>query len=369
MAAELRTEELLINMGPQHPSTHGVLRLVLTIDGETIVDCDCVIGYLHSSLEKIAERKTYRQYTTYTDRYDYLNALGNNLVYVEAVERLLGIEVPERCRYIRTILAEMNRLASHLLYFATLGLDVGATTVFLHCFRERELLLDLFEHTTGQRLLYNYLRIGGVRNDLPPDFVDGLKAFLKLFPKRLEEYNKLLTRNRIFRARMEGVGVIDAETARSYGCSGPVIRGCGVEYDIRKVAPYAAYEEFEFDIPTFPEGDAMARHLVRVEEMRQSCRILEQAIAKLPSGPVRAEKVPRVIRPPEGEIYHRVESPRGELGCYIMSDGSDKPYRLHWRGPSYYNLQAFKEMVKGQLIADVVAILASIDIVLADIDR
>ncbi len=367
--AGLRTEELLVNMGPQHPSTHGVLRLVLTIDGETIVDCDPVIGYLHSSLEKIAERKTYRQYTTYTDRYDYLNSIGNNLVYVQAVERLMGIEVPPRCQYIRVIMAELNRLASHLLYFGTLGLDVGATTVFLHCFREREAIIDLMEHTTGQRLLYNYLRIGGLRNDLPPDFEDGLRHFLSYFPQRIEEYNDLLTRNRIFRARMEGVGVISAEKALEYGCSGPVIRGCGLPYDMRKIEGYAAYPEIEFDVPTQPYGDAMSRHLVRVEEMRQSVNILRQALDKLPKGPVRVEKMPRVIRPPEGEVFERVESPRGELGCYIKSDGSDKPERLHWRGPSFYNLQAFREMVRGHLVADVVAILASVDIVLADIDR
>lgn len=365
----VRTEELLVNMGPQHPSTHGVLRLVLTIDGETIVDCDPVIGYLHSSLEKIAERKTYRQYVTYTDRYDYLNAIGNELVYVQAVERLMGIEVPPRCQYIRVIMAELNRLASHLLYFGTLGLDVGAMTVFLHCFREREAIIDLMEHMTGQRLLYHYLRIGGLRNDLVEGFEDGLREFLGYFPQRLEEYNDLLTRNRIFRARMEGVGVISADVARSYGCSGPVIRGSGVAYDMRKVEGYAVYPELEFDVPTQPYGDAMSRHLVRVEEMRQSVNILRQCLDKLPGGPVRAAKVPRVIKPPPGEVFERVESPRGELACYIMSDGSDKPYRLHWRGPSFYNVQAFREMVRGHLVADVVAILASVDIVLADIDR
>jgi NADH-quinone oxidoreductase subunit D len=367
--SQLRREELLVNMGPQHPSTHGVLRLLLTLDGERIVDCEPIIGYLHSSLEKIAERKTYRQYVTYVDRYDYLNALGNELVYVQAVERLLGIEVPPRCQYIRVMMAEMNRIASHLVYFGTLGLDVGAMTVFLYCFREREVLMDLLEHTTGQRLLYHYLRIGGLRNDLPPGFCEGLREFLRYFPQRIEEYNDLLTRNRIFRARMEGVGVLSAQKAISYACSGPVARGSGLEYDIRKIEGYAVYPELEFDVPTQPYGDAMSRHLVRVEEMRQSVAIVRQCLDKLPKGPIQAEKVPRVIKPPPGEVFERVESPRGELACYVCSDGSEKPYRLHWRGPSFYNLQALPEMVRGHLVADIVAILASIDIVLGDIDR
>jgi NADH-quinone oxidoreductase subunit D len=365
---DLRTEEIFVNMGPQHPSTHGVLRLVLTIAGETVVDCDPVIGYLHSSLEKIAERKTYRQYTTYSDRYDYLNSLGNNLLYCQAVERLLGLEVTPRCQYIRVIMAELNRLASHLLYFAAIGVDLGATTVFLHCFREREAIITLLEHTTGQRLLYNYLRIGGLRNDLAPDFEAGVREFLSYFPQRIEEYNNLYTRNRILRARMEGIGVLSQEKALEYGCSGPVLRGSGLAYDMRRIEAYSAYPDLEFDIPTQPYGDCMSRHLVRVEEMRQSVNIVRQALDKLPRGPVNA-KAPRVIRPPAGEVFERVESPRGELGCFIQSDGSDKPYRLHWRGPSFYNLQAYRDMVRGHLIADAVAILASVDIVLADIDR
>lgn len=367
--AGLRTEQLAINMGPQHPSTHGVLRLILTLDGETVVDCDPVIGYLHSSLEKIGERKTYRQFTTYTDRFDYLNALGNNLVYVQAVERLLGIEVPPRCQHIRVIMAELNRIASHLVYFAALGVDVGATTVFLYAFREREATINLLEHATGQRLLYNYLRIGGLRNDLPPDFLDGLRHFLSYFPARIEEYNDLLTRNRIFRARMEGLGVLPPEKAIEYGCTGPVLRGSGVPWDIRKIEGYAAYPEYDFDVPIQPYGDAMSRHLVRVEELRQSVAILRQAVEKLPDGPIRADGVPRVIKPPPGEVFERVESPRGELGCYIVSDGSERPVRLRWRAPSFYNLQALREMVRGHLVADVVAILASIDIVLGDVDR
>lgn len=368
-APGLQTEELIVNMGPQHPSTHGVLRLVVTIDGETIVDCDPVIGYLHSSLEKIGERKTYRQFVTYADRFDYLNAVGNELAYVQAVERLLGMEVPPRCQYIRVMMAEMNRIASHLVYFGTLGMDCGATTVFLYCLREREVLMDLFEHTTGQRLLYHYLRIGGLRNDLPPGFTDGLARFLDYFPKCIEEYNDLLTRNRIFRARMEGVGVLPAERALDYGCSGPVLRGGGLAHDMRRIEGYAVYPDLEFEVPTQPYGDAMCRHLVRVEEMRQSVAILRQCLDRLPRGPVQAERVPRVVKPPPGEVFERVESPRGELACYLQSDGSERPYRLHWRGPSFYNVQALPEMVRGHLVADVVAILASVDIVLADIDR
>ncbi len=281
----------------------------------------------------------------------------------------MGLEVPPRCQYVRVIMAEMNRLASHLVYFGTLGMDVGATTAFLYCFREREMLMDLFESATGQRLMYHYLRIGGLRNDLPVGFVEGLREFVDLFPQRLEEYNNLLTRNRIFRARMEGVGVLSPEKALSYGCSGPVLRGCGLAHDMRRIEGYAAYPELEFEIPTQPYGDAMSRHLVRVEEMRQSVSILRQCLDKLPAGPVNAGKVPRLIKPPPGEVFERVESARGELGCYLCSDGSEKPYRLHWRAPSFYNLQALPEMMRGHLVADVVAILGSIDIVLGDVDR
>lgn len=362
------TEELMVNMGPQHPSTHGVLRLVLTIDGERVVHVKPHIGYLHSSLEKIAERLDYRQYLPYADRYDYLNAMGNELVYVRAVESLLGIEPTPRCQYIRVMMAEMNRIASHLVYYGALAIDTGATTVLLYCFRERERLLNLFEHAAGQRLLYHYFRIGGLRNDLPPDFCDGLWLFLEEFPQRLGEYNALLTENRIFRSRTEGVGVLTPEVALAYGVTGPTLRGSGIAYDVRRAAPYYVYPELEFDIPTFPQGDAMARHKVRQEEMYQSVRILRQCLEKLPEGEVNV-KVPRRLRPPAGEVYVRVESPRGELGCYLISDGSDRPYRLHMRTPSYYNLQAYPEMCRNAWVADLVAILGSVDIVLGDVDR
>ena len=368
MMSEEGTEELLINMGPQHPSTHGVLRLVLTLDGERVLKCVPHIGYLHSSMEKIAERKTYRQYLPYADRFDYLNGMGNELCYVMAVEKLLGIEVPPRCQYIRVIMAEMQRIASHLIYMGAIGIDTGATTVFLYGLRERELLMNLFELASGQRLLYHYLRIGGLRNDLPVGFVEGLQAFLDMFPSRITEYDTILTGNRIFRSRLEGIGLITPEEALSYALTGPILRACGIPYDLRKVAPYSAYDQFEFDIPTRDEGDCMARHLVRMAEMRQSVRILKQAVAKLPEGEINA-KIPRIIKPPPGEAYSRVESPRGELCCWLVSDGTDKAQRMHWRAPSFYNLQAIQTMARGVWVADMVPIIATLDIVLGDIDR
>jgi NADH-quinone oxidoreductase subunit D len=362
------TDELLINMGPQHPSTHGVLRLILTVDGEKVQSVVPDIGYLHSSLEKIAEQLDYRQYLPYADRYDYLNAMGNELCYVRAVETLLGIEPTPRCQWIRVMMAEMNRIASHLVYYGALAIDTGATTVLLYCFREREMLLNLFEAAAGQRLLYHYFRVGGLRNDLPPDFCEGLRAFCKLFPQRVAEYDSLLTKNRIFRSRTEGVGYLSPETALAYGVTGPCLRACGVPYDVRRAAPYYVYPELEFDVPTFTESDSMARHLVRQEEMLQSTRILEQCLDRLPAGEVNV-KLPRKLKVPEGEVYARVESPRGELGCYLVSDGGEKPYRLHMRTPSYYNLQAYPEMCREAWVADLVAILGSVDIMLGDVDR
>ncbi len=366
--APLRTEDITVNVGPQHPSTHGVLRFVVTLEGETIRECVPHIGYLHSSLEKIAETLRFGQYITNTDRFDYLNGLGNELCYVQAVERLLGVEPPPRTQFIRTLMAELKRISSHLVYLGTYGNDTGAVTVFLHAFRERELLMNMFEAVTGGRLLYNYLRIGGLRNDLPTGFDEQVCSFLEHFPPRLEEMNDLLTKNRIFIARTRGVGLLTAEQALSYGVTGPTLRGCGVSYDMRKLRPYAAYDQVEFDVPTFPEGDCLARHLVRMEEMRQSLRIVRQLLDKMPDGEVQAD-VPRRLKPEPGEVYERVESPRGELGCYLVSDGSDKPYRMHWRGPSFYNLQALPEMVRGGLVADFIATLGSLDPVAPDIDR
>ncbi len=363
-----QTEELVINMGPQHPSTHGVLRVVLTVDGELVVDADPDVGYLHSSLEKIGEALTWRQYVPYTDRYDYLSAINNEFAFVRAVEKLLGIEVTERCEYVRVIMAEVQRIASHLMYFTAMGLDVGATTVYLHCFRDRERLIDLLENTTGQRLLYHYFRIGGLRNDLPCDFVDGLRSFIEYFPARLQEYDNLLTRNRVFRARMEKVASISAADAIRLGMSGPCLRACGVDHDLRKVLGYSVYPEFDFDVPVFQGGDAMSRHLVRCEEMRQSLRILEQAIAKLPAGEVNVN-VPRAIKPEPGHVYERIEGPRGEVGCYLVSDGSEKPVRVRWRPPSYFNLQPLPVLMRGGYIADTVVAIASLDIMLGDIDK
>ncbi len=366
--AGLTTEEMIVNVGPQHPSTHGVLRFVVTLDGERVNECVSHIGYLHSSLEKIAETLRYEQYITNTDRFDYLNGLGNELCYVQAVEKLLGIEPPLRTRFIRTVMAELKRISSHLVYLGCYGNDIGAVTIFLHAFRERELLMDIFEAVTGGRLLYNYLRIGGLRNDLPTGFGDQVHRFLDHFPRRLTEMTDLLTENRIFIGRTRGVGMLTAEQALSYGVTGPSLRGCGVPYDLRKLRPYAAYDQVEFDIPTFPEGDCLSRHLVRMEEMRQSLRIVRQLLDKMPDGEIQAE-VPRRLRPEAGEVYERVESPRGELGCYLVSDGSDKPYRMHWRGPSFYNLQVLPEMVRGGLVADFIATLGSLDPVAPDIDR
>jgi len=366
------TEELLINMGPQHPSTHGVLRLVLSLDGEKVIRCVPHIGYLHSSLEKIAESRTYAQVMPFTDRFDYLSSMSNNLCYALAVEQLLGLTVPPRCQWIRVLMAEVQRIASHLVWLGTYGLDLGAVTIFLYCFREREQLIDLFEAVSGQRLLYNYLRIGGLRNDLTPDFLDRLEAFLGYFPERIEEYDRLLSTNRIFLARTRGIGPLSREDAIAWAVSGPNARGSGVNVDLRRTDPYLTYPEIEFDVPVREEGDALARYLVRVEEMRQSIRILHQCIARLrelAGEPIEAEGVPRTIRPPAGDVYVRTESPRGELGCYLVSDGGPQPVRMHWRAPSFANLAALPLMAEGGLIADIVATLGSIDIVLPDVDR
>ncbi|MBU0609041.1 MAG: NADH-quinone oxidoreductase subunit D [Armatimonadetes bacterium] len=362
------TDELLVNMGPQHPSTHGVLRVALRLDGEKVLGADPDIGYLHSSMEKIAEALDYKQYVPYADRFDYLNAMGNELCYVRAVERLAGLTVTPRCEYLRVILAELNRLASHLLYFAAIGIDLGATTVFLYTFRERELILDLFEWISGQRLLYHFLRVGGMRNDLPDGWTDKVRQLLALLPERFEEYDDLLTRNRIFIGRTRGVGVISPEEALEYGMSGPCLRACGFPYDLRKLDGYSVYPELDFSVCVEEGGDCYARHLVRVAELRESVKLIGQALDQLPEGDVNVA-VPRKLKPEAGEVYERVESPRGELGCYLVSDGSDKPWRMHWRAPSFYNLSALDTMCTGGWMADMVAVIASTDIVLGDVDR
>lgn len=365
----LRTEELMLNMGPQHPSTHGVLRLLITLDGENIVDAKPYIGYLHSSVEKMMEQRTYLQNVALADRgLDYLTALANEEAYLLAVERLGGIEVPPRARWIRTLMLELQRISSHLVWLGTWGNDLGATTVFLYCFRERERLMDLFEQATGGRLHYVYFRPGGVAQDLPSGWTDRVLEFCDEFPLHIQEYGDLLTGNPIFLARVRGVGVLPRDAAINMGACGPVARASGVPFDVRKAFPYEAYGEVEFDVPTHDAGDCYARYLVRMEEMRQSTRIVRQAIERLPDGEVRT-KVPVAVKLPRGEVYARTESPRGDLGIYLVSEGTDRPYRLKVRAPSLSNLYALSEMMRGWKVADVIAILGTADIVLSDVDR
>ncbi len=363
------TDELVINMGPQHPSTHGVLRLVLRLDGEKVVDADVVIGYLHRGIEKLCEHRDYTQIVLLTDRMDYVAAATNNLGYVETIEKLYSLEVPRRAKYIRTILSELQRVASHLVWLGTHAMDIGAVTVFLYCLRERELVLDLFEEYCGARLTYNSMRVGGMPVDLPPGWDKKVLQFCDLQTQKLPEYEQLLTNNRIWIERTKGVGVISAADAASIGLCGPPLRASGVVRDVRKDEPYAAYEEFQFDVATGTAGDTYERYLVRLEEIRQSLRILRQAVEGLPEGPVMG-KVPRLIKPPAGETYHAIEAPKGELGYFVVSDGkSVSPYRFRVRPPSFCNLQALPQLVRGHLVADVVAIIGTIDIVLGEVDR
>ncbi len=370
MREAIRTQDLWINMGPQHPSTHGVLRLVLALQGERIVDMEVVIGYLHRGTEKLAEFKTYHQFIPLTDRLDYLAANSMNHGYVIAVEKLAGIEVPERAEYIRVLMAELSRISSHLLWLATHALDIGAMTVFLYCFREREMILDLFEMATGARLTTTYFRIGGVANDLPEGFIDKCKEFCEIFPKRVQDYDDLLYRNRIWLSRTVNIAKISAEKGLSLGLSGPSIRGSGVNWDLRRSCPYSVYDKLDFEVAVFDGCDVYARYLVRRKEMLESCKIVKQCLEWLEKnpGPVMA-KVPKVFKPPVGEVYASVEAPKGELGYYIVSDGSTKPYRIKIRAPSFANLMSLPEMCKGHLVADVIAAIGSIDIVLGEIDR
>ncbi len=365
----LETKEFELNMGPQHPSTHGVLRLVLYLDGETIVDIETVMGYLHRGTEKLCETRNYYQNVPFTDRTDYLAAPYNNLGYVETVERLGGWEVSERALYARLAIVELSRIASHLFWLATHALDIGAQTMLFWCTREREVILDFFEAALGDRLTTSAFRPGGLRRDLPEGWTDAVLNFCSSFPQRIEEYETLLSANRIWLERTVGVGVISGEDAAALGLSGPMIRGSGVDYDIRKALPYGGYDQVDFDVPVFPDGDSYARYLVRMEEMRQSVRIVQQALAKLPEGPITA-KVPKSMRIKDSvEAYHIVESPRGELGYYIIGGNGDTPYKCKIRAPSFCNLQAIAPLSKGHLIADVVTIIGSVDIVLGDVDR
>jgi NADH-quinone oxidoreductase subunit D len=363
------TDELVLNMGPQHPSTHGVLRVVLRLDGERVVDCDVVMGYLHRGIEKLSEARDWTQIILLTDRTDYLAAASNNLGYVETVEKLMSLEVPRRAQYVRTALAELQRIASHLVWLGTHAMDIGAVTVFLYAFRERELILDLFEEFCGARLTYNSLRIGGLPQDIPPGWDRKVLALCDLMKGKIAEYETLLTQNRIWLDRTRGIGRISGDEAVAIGLSGPPLRGSGVPRDIRKDEPYAAYKEFEFDVPLGTDGDTYDRYLVRLEEMGQSLRIVRQAIEGLPEGPF-IGKVPRLIKPPAGETYHAIEAPKGELGYFIASDGKSlSPYRLRIRPPSFCNLQSLRRLIRGHLLADVVALIGTIDIVLGEVDR
>ncbi len=364
----LDAEEMVLNMGPQHPSTHGVLRVLLKLDGETVIDLDCDIGFLHRGVEKIAEQDTYAMITPYWDRLDYVAAVSGDLCYVEGVEKLLQVEVPRRAEYLRVILTELQRIASHLLWLGTHAIDIGAVTVLLYCFREREEILKIFEDFIGARLTAHAFRIGGLWWDVYPEFETRVRDFLKIFPDRITEYETLLNTNRIWLSRTVGIGVLPAEEAINLSLTGPVLRGSGVNYDVRKAQPYSAYADFDFEVPLGENGDTYDRYLIRMEEMRQSIRIIEQALDGLPEGPVMA-KVPKVIKPPAGEVYHSIEAPKGELGVYLVSDGTGKPYRMRIRPPAYINLQSLKRMAIGHLVADVVAIIGTIDIVLGEVDR
>ncbi len=363
----VRTEELLLNVGPQHPSTHGVFRIIVKIDGEVIQEAIPVMGYLHRGTEKLAENLSYTQIIPYTDRMDYLSAMTNNYVLVSAVEKLMQLEIPERAEYLRVIVMELQRIASHLVWWGTYLLDIGAMSPFLFAFRDREIIIDLFNELCGARLTYFYMRVGGVKWDAPPGWIEKVRDFIPYMRERLKVYDDLVSGNEIFLSRVKGVGRYDAQTAIDYGLSGANLRCTGVKRDLRKDHPYSIYDRFEFDVPTRTEGDCYARYLVRVEEIKESLKILEQAVESFPEGPVMA-KVPRVIRPPEGEVYTRVESPRGEIGCYLVSRGKDTPYRLKFRRPSFVNLQILPKLLVGESITNLVTILGGIDIVVGEVD-
>jgi len=364
----LDANELILNMGPQHPATHGVLRVILRLDGEKVMGLECVIGYLHRGVEKIAEHRTYTMFNPYVDRMDYVAAVSNGLGYCEAVEKLLNIEAPPRAKYIRVILTELNRLASHQLWLGTHALDIGAMTPLFYTFRDREEILKIFEKYCGARLTTHAFRIGGCQYETYEGFEKDVKKFLAFVAPKIDEYEELLTTNRIWVERTKNVGTISAKDCIALGVTGPVLRASGVKWDLRKAQPYAAYKEFEFEIPTGENGDTYDRYLVRMAEMRQSLRIIQQAIDGIPEGPIMA-KVSKVMKPPVGEIYHSIEAPKGELGYFIVSDGSTQPYRVRVRPPSFVNLQALDLMCRGQLVADVIAVIGTLDIVLGEVDR
>lgn len=362
------TERLILNMGPQHPSTHGVLRLLIELDGEDVIAAESVIGYLHRGIEKLAESRRYNAVGTLLDRGDYVSGIMNELAFALATERLMEIEVPRRAQWLRVLMSEINRVASHLVWYGTFGLDTGAMGQFLYAVRDREMLLDILEDVTGQRMMFNYVRPGGVVADITPTAVEKIKAFLQTIDMYLDEHEALLGGNEIFQARVKGVGVIDRETAVAFGLTGANLRASGVSFDVRRDRPYDAYPEMEFAVPVADQGDCMARYVVRMAEMRQSVRMVRQCIEGLPEGEHTA-KVAKVLRPPAGEAYAAVESPRGELGVHVVSDGSDRPYRMRYRPPALYALQAAEAILPGTLIADAIVILGSVDVVLGEIDR
>jgi NADH-quinone oxidoreductase subunit D len=386
-------ETMMLNMGPQHPATHGVLRLLLELDGEIVVNVIPDIGFLHTGIEKNMEAKTYQKAEVMTDRLDYLNTVGNNLAYCMAVEKLVDLDVPLRAQGLRVILTELQRIASHLVWIGTHALDLAAMSMFMYTFREREVILDILELVSGQRMMTTYFRPGGVWRDVPVEFETAVRDFIKMFPKRLDEYEGLLTRNPFILDRLLGIGKLTKEKALSFGVTGPILRATGVDWDLRKKRPYMGYEQYDFDVPVRTEGDNYARFLVRVQEMRESLKIVEQALNKLPLGPVRSDNRKFVPPPrseigvsmealihhfklwtegfdaPKGAIYSAVESPRGELGVYLEGDGGPKPYRIHMRTPSFENVGVIAEIAKGHLVADLIAIIGSIDFVLGDIDR
>jgi len=364
----LGADELVINMGPQHPSTHGVLRVKLKLDGERVRGAECVIGYLHRGVEKIAEHRTYQQFAPYVDRMDYVAAVSNGLGYCEAVEKLLSAEAPPRAKVIRTILTELQRIASHLVWLGTHALDIGALTPLFYCFREREEILKIFEKYCGARLTTHAFRIGGLQYEAYDGFERDVERFCKHFERRIQDYVDLLTGNSIWIGRTRDVGVLSAADCIALGASGPVLRASGVKWDMRKAQPYAAYDQYQFEIPTGTKGDTYDRYMVRMEEMRQSRLICLQAIEKIPEGAILG-KVGKVLKPVPGEVYHAIESPKGILGYYIVSDGTTQPYRVRIRPPSFVNLQALDRMVRGHLVADVVAIIGTLDTVLGEVDR
>jgi NADH-quinone oxidoreductase subunit D len=386
-------ERVILSMGPQHPSTHGVLRLVLELDGETVVRSLYDIGYLHTGFEKSFEDKTYSQGITLTDRMDYLAPLSNNLAYCLAAEKLLELEIPPKAQWVRVLLTELTRIGSHLVWLGTHAIDIGAMSMFLYCFREREDILNIFEMVSGQRMMTSYFRIGGLALEPPLGWLKRVEKFINNFGERVDEYEALLTKNPIWLRRTQDVGCISADDAVAVGLSGPSLRGSGVEWDLRKKQPYSSYEKFDFNVPTRPEGDVYARYLVRVAEIRESAKIVRQAVQGMPEGRIKAD-APHIVlperesmktsiealiyhfkivtegfHPPVGEVYQAIESPRGELGIYMVSDGSPKPFRCHVRAPSFANMQALAKMIEGRLIADVVACIGSIDVVLGEIDR